>query len=100
MSFFKLKKGFFNYKNPNPIVFPYHAPSKIAGLILDFSGTTLDAHVIAPAFSFLEAFAKEGVPISMEEARKPMGLRKDLHILKILEVHFFILFYVQTISYI
>ena len=82
-----MKKAFFNYKNPNPIVFPYRAASKISGLILDFSGTTLDPHVIAPAFSFMEAFAKEGVPITMEEARKPMGLRKDLHILRILEVN-------------
>ena len=61
-------------------------PTKIEGVILDWSGTTADAHVIAPAVVFEEVFAKHKVPISNEEARKPMGLRKDLHITKILEI--------------
>lgn len=54
--------------------------------ILDWSGTTADAHVLAPAVVFSEVFEKHGVPISMPEARLPMGLRKDLHIGKILEI--------------
>lgn len=54
--------------------------------ILDWSGTTADAHVLAPAVVFYDVFAKHGVPISMAEARAPMGLRKDLHIAKILEI--------------
>ena len=58
----------------------------VGAAILDWSGTTADAHVIAPAVAFCEVFAKHGVPISMAEARKPMGLRKDLHIEKILEI--------------
>jgi len=61
---------------------PYKGVLKAA--ILDWSGTTADAHVLAPAVSFVEVFEKHGVPITMEEARKPMGLRKDLHIAKIL----------------
>jgi beta-phosphoglucomutase-like phosphatase (HAD superfamily) len=36
--------------------------------------------VIAPAVAFVEVFKNKGVPISMTEARQPMGLRKDLHI--------------------
>ena len=44
-------------------------------VILDWSGTTADAHVIAPAISFCKVFEKHGVPITMEEARLPMGLR-------------------------
>ena len=54
--------------------------------ILDWSGTTADKYVIAPAIVFYNVFKKHGVPISMEEARLPMGLRKDLHIEQILEI--------------
>ncbi len=53
---------------------------KVKGLILDWSGTTADAYVIAPAVVFVEVFKQFGVEISMLEARGPMGLRKDLHI--------------------
>ena len=49
-------------------------------MVLDWSGTVSDAYVIAPAIVFVDVFAKHGVEISMEEARGPMGLRKDLHI--------------------
>jgi len=52
----------------------------VKALVLDWSGTLADAYVIAPAVVFVEVFEKQGVPISMEEARGPMGLRKDLHI--------------------
>jgi phosphonoacetaldehyde hydrolase len=53
---------------------------KVSTVILDWSGTTADAYVIAPAVVFVEVFKNQGVEISMEEARGPMGLRKDLHI--------------------
>lgn len=56
----------------------YRGPIK--ALVLDWSGTLADAYVIAPAVVFVEVFANQGVEISMEEARGPMGLRKDLHI--------------------
>ncbi len=56
----------------------YRGP--VQAVILDWSGTLADAYVIAPAVVFVEVFEKQGVPISMEEARGPMGLRKDLHI--------------------
>jgi len=58
----------------------------LKAIILDWSGTTADAHVLAPAVVFVDVFKKHGVPISMVEARGPMGLRKDLHIAKILEI--------------
>lgn len=57
----------------------------VRAAILDWSGTTADMHVLAPAVVFYDVFQKAGVPISMVEARVPMGLRKDLHIAKILE---------------
>ena len=54
--------------------------------ILDWSGTTADKYVIAPAVVFKEVFERHGVPITMKEARLPMGLRKDLHIKAITEI--------------
>ena len=53
---------------------------KVTALVLDWSGTTADAYVMAPAVVFVEVFGNQGVEISMTEARGPMGLRKDLHI--------------------
>ena len=58
--------------------------SKIKSIILDFSGTTVDPYVIAPAITFIEVFKKHGISINMEQARAPMGLRKDIHIKQIL----------------
>lgn len=58
----------------------------VTAIILDWSGTTADAHVIAPSIVFAEVFEKAGCPITMEEAREPMGIRKDLHIKQILEM--------------
>ncbi|MBT5266333.1 MAG: phosphonoacetaldehyde hydrolase [Rhodospirillaceae bacterium] len=59
---------------------------KVQGVVLDWSGTTADAYVIAPAVVFVEVFKRQGVEISMLEARGPMGLRKDLHIKALTEV--------------
>jgi len=59
---------------------------KVKGIVLDWSGTTADAYVLAPAVVFVEVFKKHGVEISMAEARGPMGLRKDLHIKELTEV--------------
>ena len=62
----------------------YRGPLKAC--ILDWSGTTADKYVIAPAEVFVKVFKKHQVPISMEEARGPMGLRKDLHIKEITKI--------------
>ncbi len=59
---------------------------KVKAVILDWSGTTADAYVLAPAVVFVDVFKKHGVEISMAEARGPMGLRKDLHIKALTEV--------------
>lgn len=58
----------------------------VKGVILDWSGTTADKYVIAPAVVFVEVFKKHSVPITMKEAREPMGLRKDLHIKALTEM--------------
>lgn len=59
---------------------------KVKAVILDWSGTTADAYVVAPAVVFVEVFRRQGVEIAMSEARGPMGLRKDLHIKALTEV--------------
>jgi phosphonoacetaldehyde hydrolase len=56
----------------------YRGPLQCA--ILDWSGTVADNWVIAPAYAFVKVFEKHGVKITMNQARGPMGLRKDLHI--------------------
>ncbi len=67
-------------------VFTRSYRGKVKALVLDWSGTTADAYVVAPAVVFVEVFKKHGVEISMLEARGPMGLRKDLHIKALTEV--------------
>jgi len=61
-------------------------PKRLEVAVLDWSGTVADNFVIAPAFAFVEVFGMFGVNISMEEARVPMGLRKDLHIKALTEM--------------
>lgn len=58
----------------------------VKACILDWSGTTVDKYVLAPAVVFVEVFNKYKVPITMAESRGPMGLRKDLHIKTIIEM--------------
>lgn len=56
----------------------YRGPLKLA--ILDWAGTTMDYGCYAPAVVFIETFRLQGVEITMEEARRPMGLKKIDHI--------------------
>ncbi len=71
--------------NFNEYKFTRTYQGKIKAMVLDWSGTLADAYVIAPAVVFVEVFKSQGVEISMEEARGPMGLRKDIHIKKLTE---------------
>ncbi len=59
----------------------YRGP--IQAVILDWAGTTQDFGVFAPAVVFVDVFQRWGVPISMSEARAPMGLFKLDHIREI-----------------
>ena len=61
----------------------YKYQGKIKAVILDWAGTVLDCGVYAPAVAFVEVFKNEGVPITMDEAREPMGTYKKVHIRKI-----------------
>jgi len=49
-------------------------------VILDWAGTTMDYGCYAPAVVFIEVYKRRGIQISMEQARKPMGLGKKDHI--------------------
>lgn len=47
----------------------YQGP--VRAVILDWAGTVLDSGVYSPAVVFIDTFEREGVPITMEEARAP-----------------------------
>jgi len=56
---------------------------KIQAVLLDWAWTTMDYGCMAPAVVFVEVYKRQGVPITMEEARAPMGAHKRVHIQKI-----------------
>jgi phosphonoacetaldehyde hydrolase len=56
---------------------------KIQAVLLDWAGTTMDFGCMAPAVVFVEVYKRQGVPITMEEARAPMGAHKRVHIQRI-----------------
>eukprot|EP00088_Acartia_fossae_P024728 TRINITY_DN25635_c0_g1_i1.p1 TRINITY_DN25635_c0_g1~~TRINITY_DN25635_c0_g1_i1.p1 ORF type:complete len:280 (+),score=85.80 TRINITY_DN25635_c0_g1_i1:154-993(+) len=56
----------------------YRGP--VQACIFDWAGTVCDAGVFAPVLTFQNLFEQEGVPITSEEVRKPMGVHKRLHI--------------------
>ncbi len=56
----------------------YRGP--VQAVILDWAGTTMDYGCCAPAVVFIEVYKRQGVEISMEEARQPMGAHKLTHI--------------------
>jgi phosphonoacetaldehyde hydrolase len=58
----------------------------LKAIMLDWAGTTMDYGCYAPAVAFVEAFKRKGVPISVEEARLPMGAHKKVHIRKITQI--------------
>jgi phosphonoacetaldehyde hydrolase len=62
-------------------VMPPRPPKdRLVAVLFDWAGTTVDHGSCAPAEVFREIFAARGVPISVAEAREPMGLSKRDHI--------------------
>ncbi len=59
----------------------YRGPLK--AILLDWAGTTLDYGCMAPAVVFIEVFKRQGVDITVQEAREPMGAHKKVHIREI-----------------
>jgi phosphonoacetaldehyde hydrolase len=62
----------------------YRGP--IEAVLLDWAGTTMDFGCMAPAVVFVEVFERRKVPITIDEARAPMGAHKKVHIRKISEL--------------
>ena len=56
----------------------------VKAVIFDWAGTVVDYGSLAPMGAFVETFAEFGVPISVDEARGPMGMAKRPHIAAIL----------------
>jgi len=56
----------------------YRGPLK--AVILDWAGTTMDYGCFAPAVVFVDVYKRKNVPISIEQARIPMGAHKKVHI--------------------
>merc|ERR1711917_150206 len=52
----------------------------VKACIFDWAGTVCDPGVFAPVLTFQKLFEDEGVPITSEEVRAPMGVHKRLHI--------------------
>jgi phosphonoacetaldehyde hydrolase len=52
----------------------------VKAVIFDWAGTVVDYGSRAPMGAFVETFEQFGVPISIEEARGPMGMAKRPHI--------------------
>jgi phosphonoacetaldehyde hydrolase len=55
----------------------------VRAVVFDWAGTLIDCGVFSPAAAFVEVFKREGVPITIQEAREPMGLHKEVHLRRI-----------------
>jgi phosphonoacetaldehyde hydrolase len=53
---------------------------QLKAVILDWAGTTVDYGCFAPVAAFRRVFEAQGVPITVAQARAPMGLGKRDHI--------------------
>lgn len=60
--------------------------TKVEGVIFDWAGTTVDFGCFAPVNVFISIFKDAGVEVTMEEARRPMGMLKIDHIRTMLEM--------------
>ena len=53
---------------------------RIECIIMDWAGSAVDYGCFAPVAAFLKAFNEIGINITMEQARRPMGMAKIDHI--------------------
>ena len=63
----------------------YTGPVK--AVVLDWAGTAVDYGCMGPTAVFVDVFKKFGISVSIEEARKFMGLMKKDHIRRFLNCH-------------
>merc|ERR1712079_366865 len=57
----------------------------VKACVFDWAGTVVDSGVFAPVLTFQKLFQDEGVPITSDEVRAPMGVHKRLHIQAIIQ---------------
>jgi phosphonoacetaldehyde hydrolase len=62
----------------------YQGP--VRALVLDWAGTTVDFGSRAPVLAVMEAFRRSEVPVTLEQARGPMGMAKREHLRTMLEM--------------
>ena len=62
----------------------YHGP--VRAVVLDWAGTTVDFGSRAPVLAVMEAFRRSEVPVTLEQARGPMGMAKRDHLRAMLEM--------------
>ena len=55
-------------------------------VIFDWAGTTVDHGSLAPVQAVSEVFARHGIPLSADDARRDMGIYKKDHIRNILDM--------------
>ncbi len=67
-------------------VFQRNYRGPLQAIILDWAGTTMDYGCYAPAVVFVEVYKRQNVPISVAEARVPMGAHKKVHIRQISQI--------------
>lgn len=59
---------------------------KLKAVIVDWAGTIVDFGSLAPAAVFVEVFERQGIALTIEEARGPMGMHKRTHIALLTEL--------------
>jgi phosphonoacetaldehyde hydrolase len=64
----------------SPFTYQRRYRGPVQAVIFDWAGTVVDFGSQAPAAVFVEVFRRQGVEISMEHARGPMGMYKLDHI--------------------
>ncbi len=60
--------------------------NNIKAIIFDWAGTLVDYGCLAPTSVFVEVFAKRGIEVTLEQARGPMGLAKNIHLTELLKI--------------
>jgi phosphonoacetaldehyde hydrolase len=67
-------------RNALEFIFKRTCRRPVKAVILDLAGTVVDYGSCAPAFAFVELFARHNVQATAKQARAPMGLQKKDHI--------------------
>lgn len=60
--------------------------NRVACVVFDWAGTTVDFGCEAPVGAFMKAFEEAGLPVTEAEARGPMGLPKRDHVRELLKL--------------